>query len=198
VTKKQKEYFELSIESLRILGSWAAGCAERALFIYEELVIGDTRPREAIMGIRVFAEGEKRSAKLRVLALDAYRASRETKDLAASAAAQAASLAAASAYTHPLVDVQQTKHILGPAAYAAFAIEIKNNNDPQYGNEEVGWAIDRVQYEICEILNKMPGRIEGKSRLDKIMYALDQGLRSKYLNPGGITERSTQSDPEQS
>jgi len=47
----------------------------------------------------------KRSAKLRVLALDAYRAALETKDLAASAAA--------TADTHPLVDVQQSKHILG-------------------------------------------------------------------------------------
>jgi hypothetical protein len=178
--KKQKEYFELRIESLRILGRWAADCAERALIIYEELNNGDTRPRDAINGIRVFANGEKRSAKLRLLALDAYRASRETKDLAASAAAQAASLAAATAYTHPLVDVQQTKHILGPTAYAALAIEIKKNNDPKYGNDEVRWAIDHVQNEICEILLKMPRRAEGKSRLDKIMYDLDIGLRNKY------------------
>jgi hypothetical protein len=178
--KKQKEYFELSIESLRILGRWAADCAVRALPIYEELNNGDTRPRDAINGIRVFTEGGKRNAKLRVLALDAYSASRETKDLAASAAAQAASLAAASAYTHPLVDVQQTKHIVGPAAYTALAIEIKNNNDPKYGNDEVRWAIDHVQNEICEILLNMPGRAEGKSRVDKLMYDLDIGLRNKY------------------
>ena len=31
-------------------------------------------------------------------------------------------MAAASAYTHPLADVQQTKHIVGPAAYAALAL----------------------------------------------------------------------------
>ena len=178
--KKQKEYFELSIESLRVLGRWAADCAERALPIYEELHNGDTRPHDAINGIRVFAAGEKRKAKLRVLALDAYRASRETKDLAASAAAQAASLAAATAYTHPLADIQQTKHIVGPAAYAALAIEIKKHNDPQVGNDEVRWAIDHVQNEICEILLNMPGRGEGKSRLDKIMYDLDRGLRNKY------------------
>jgi hypothetical protein len=108
---KQKEYFELPIESLRILGKWTADCAERVLAIYEELNHGDSRPRDAINGIRSFSAGGKRQAKLRVLALDAYRASLETKDLAASAAAQAASLAAASAFTHPLVDIQQTKHI---------------------------------------------------------------------------------------
>jgi hypothetical protein len=177
--EKQKAYFELSIESLRILGRWAAECAERALPIYEELKNGDTRPRDAINGILVFSDGGKRTAKLRVLALDAYRASLETKDPAASAAAQAASLAAASAFTHPLVDVQQTKHILGSPAYAAFAIEIKKNNDPKYGNDEVRWAIEHVQNEICDILLKMPGRAEGKSRLDKIMYDLDTGLRNK-------------------
>jgi hypothetical protein len=177
---KQKEYFELPIESLRILGSWAADCAERALPIYENSNQGDTRPRDAISGIRIFSEGGKREAKLRVLAMDAHRASRETKDLAASAAAQAASLAAASAFTHPLVDVQQTKHILGPAAYAALAVEIKNNNDLHSGNDEVRWAIDKVQKEICEILRKMPNRTEGKSRIEKIMHDLDVGLRNKY------------------
>ncbi|MCA9975840.1 MAG: hypothetical protein KC413_08815 [Anaerolineales bacterium] len=178
--KKQKVYFELSIESLRILGRWAADCAERALPIYEALNHGDTRPREAIEGIRVFAAGGKRAAKLRVLAMDAYRAGLETNDPAASAAAQAASLAAASAYTHPLVDVHQTKHIVGPAAYAALAIEIKKNNEPHYGDDEVRWAIEHVPNEICEILLNMPGREEGKSRLDKIMYDLDVGLRNKF------------------
>jgi hypothetical protein len=177
---KQKEYFELPLESLRLLGRWAADCAERVLPIYEERKQGDTRPRDAINGIRVFSEGGKRPAKLRVLALDAYRASLETNDPAASAAAQAASLAAASAFTHPLVDVQQTKHILGPAAYAALAMEIKNHNDPLFGNAEVRWAMETVPKEICEILLQMPNRTEGKSRIDKIMYDLDVGLRNKY------------------
>jgi enolase len=69
---------------------------------------------------------------------------------------------------------------VGPAAYAALAIEIKNNNDPKYGNDEVRWAIDHVQNEICEILLNMPGRAEGKSRVDKLMYDLDIGLRKRF------------------
>ena len=95
---KQKEYFELKIESLRLLGKWAADCAERALPIYEEYCEGDARPRDAIADIRVFSDNGKRNAKLRVLAMDA-------------------SQAAATAFTHPLRDVQQTKHLLGPATY---------------------------------------------------------------------------------
>jgi hypothetical protein len=60
------------------------------------------------------------------------------------------------------------------------AVEIKNNNDPISGNDEVRWAIDKVQKEICEILLKMPNRTEGKSRIEKRMCDLDVGLRNKY------------------
>ena len=55
--------------------------------------------------------------------MDAYRASREAGDTAASHAAMAASLAAAVAYTHPFRDERQAEHILGPAAHAALALE---------------------------------------------------------------------------
>lgn len=177
---KQKAYFDLKLESLRSLGKWAADCAERALPIYEGLEAGDRRPREAIEGIRAFADGGKRVAKLRVLALEAYRASLAVKEPAASAAAQAAGLAAASAYTHPLADIQQTKHVLGPAAYAAWALELHQYNTPRYSDDEVRWAIERVPKDVCEILLNMPERDEGKTRLDKLMYDLDRGLRNKF------------------
>jgi hypothetical protein len=177
--EKKKEYFDLKIESLRILGKWAADCAERALFIYEEREKSDSRPRDAIKGIREFSAGGKRTKQLRTLALAAFAASRETKDLAASAAAQSACLAASSAYTHPLVDVQQTKHILGPAAYAALAIELNHGGDTDYGNREISWAIEQVDRKICEILANMPERKEGKNRLDKLLFDLDVGLRNK-------------------
>lgn len=180
--KEQKEYFDLSIKTLQILGRWAADCAQRAIPIYEELYKGDTRPRDAINGIRVFADGGKRIAKLRVLAMDAYRASREIKNTAASAAAQSASLAAASAYTHPFLDVNQAKHILGPAAYAALAIEINNLNDAEYGDAEVHSAVEQAPMEVCELLCKMPCQPEGKSRLDRLMFDLDAGLRNNNIH----------------
>jgi Imm-5 like putative immunity protein len=120
----ESKYFSLSLESLRALGSWAADCAERALSVYESQADSDSRPRAAIEGIRAFAGGGKRCAQLRSLALSAYSAARDVGNPAAAAAAHAAGLAASSAYTHPLVDVQQTKHIVGPAAYAALALEL--------------------------------------------------------------------------
>jgi hypothetical protein len=177
---KQKEYFDLSLDSLRILGKWTAVCSEQALPIYEAVNPNDPRPQAAIAGIREFAIGGKRVAALRKLSMDAYRAALETEDKAASAAAQSASLAAASAYTHPLVDAAQTKHIVGPAAYAAQALEINAGNIPDASDEFVLWAINQVPEEVCGILMNMPARTEGKTRLDKLMFDLDQGLRKKF------------------
>ena len=176
---RESKYFSLSLESLRALGSWAADCAERALSVYENYANSDSRPRAAIEGIRVFAAGGKRTAQLRSLALSAFSAAREADDPAATAAARAAGLAASSAYTHPLADVQQTKHIVGPAAYAALALELNQGGDPNVGDGEVRWAMEHVTSEVREVLLQMPARKIGKSRLDKILYELDEGIRNQ-------------------
>jgi hypothetical protein len=174
---RESKYYELSLESLRALGSWAADCAERALPIYEQQAEADARPRAAIEGIRMFAAGGKRTAQLRTLALSAFSAAREVNDPAAAAAARAAGLAASSAYTHPLADVQQTKHIVGPAAYAALALELNQGGDHSIGDHEVTWAIEHVTPQVREILEQMPARERGKTRLDNLMYKIDVGIR---------------------
>ena len=178
---QESKYFSLSLESLRAIGSWAADCAERALWVYETHADSDSRPRAAIECIRVFAGGGKRTARLRSLALEAFSAARDVSDPAAAAAARAAGLAAASAYTHPLVDVHQTKHIVGPAAYTALAIELYHGGDPTIGDGEIRWAIEHVTSGVGEVLLQMPARKAGISRLDKILYELDAGIRSKAL-----------------
>ena len=121
-TEPIADTFPLNLETLRVLGKWAAECAERALPVFEKHAGSDFRPHAALEGIRVFAGGGRRTAQLRSLALRAFDAAREVGAPAAVAAARAAGLAAASAYTHPLRDVQQKKHIVGPAAYAALAL----------------------------------------------------------------------------
>ena len=176
---RESKYFSLSLESLRALGNWAADCAERALTIYETHPASDSRPRAAIEGIRIFARGGRRTAQLRTLALSAFSAAREAGDPPAAAAARAAGLAASSAYTHPLADLQQTKHILGPAAYAALALELEHRDDPNVGENEVRWAIERVPGEVREILLQMPARHTGNGRLEKLLFALDAGIRSR-------------------
>ena len=177
----ESRYFTLSLESLRAIGGWAADCAERALSLYETHADSDARPRAAIEGIREFAGGGKRTARLRTLALEAHAAAREIGDPAAAAAARAAGLAAASAYTHPLADVQQTKHIVGPAAYAALALELDHDGDPRVADGEVRWAIEHAPSEAREVLLQMPARQAGKSRLDTILYELDAGIRARNL-----------------
>jgi hypothetical protein len=174
--EKAKE-FSLSLDQLRAIGGWAADCAGRALSIYEAQARSDSRPREAIEGIRVFAAGGKRTAQLRKLALAALSAAREIGDEAAAAAARAACLAASSAYTHPLADVEQTKHIVGPAAYAALAIELSQGGNERVGDDEVRWAIEHAPREAREVLVQMAGRSPRKSRLDRLMYEVDKGIR---------------------
>lgn len=177
-------YFELSMESLRAIARWSAECAERVLPVYEKRAGADSRPRAAIEGIREFAAGGKRSAALRTLALASHAAAREIDDPAAAAAARAAGTAAASAYTHPLVDVHQTKHIVGAAAYAALALELDNDGDPGIGDREVRRALEHVPAEVRDVLRLMPAREPGRSRQDALLYQLDAGVRAGSLSDG--------------
>lgn len=178
-------YFTLSLDSLRVLGRWAADCAERALPVFERHAGSDTRPREAIEGVRVFAAGGRRTAELRVLALAAHAAAREAGDPAAAAAARAAGSAAASAYTHPLVDVHQTKHVVGSAAYAALSLELEGGGDPSIGDAEIRWALDRVPAAVRDVLLQMPARQPGNCRLDTLLYELDAGVRARTFPHDG-------------
>jgi hypothetical protein len=98
---------------------------------------------------------------------------REIADPAAAAAARAACLAASSAYTHPLADVQQTKHLVGPAAYAALALELARADDPVAAARELRRAIEEAPPEAREVLRQMPPRQPGKSRLGSLFYELD-------------------------
>lgn len=176
---RESKYFTLSIESLRVIGGWAADCAESALPVFETRAGSDSRPRAAIAGIREFADGGKRVARLRSLAMEAHAAAREVGDLAAAAAARAAGVAAASAYTHPLADVHQTKHVVGAAAYAALALELDRGGDASIGDAQVRWAIERAPSAVREVLLEMPAREPGKSRLDTLLYELDAGIRGR-------------------
>jgi hypothetical protein len=184
----ESKYFDLTLDQLRAIGGWAADCAERALPVYEKHAPSDPRPRAAIAGIRAFAGGGKRTAELRTLALAALAAAREIGDPAAAAAARAAGFAASSAYTHPLADVQQTKHIVGPAAFAALALELDQAGDPTAAEDEVRRAIERAPAEVREVLLHMPARQPGKSRVDALMYTLDAGIRARTPNAGSAQD----------
>jgi hypothetical protein len=96
-----------------VLAVWAADCAERTLSLFEAQAPSDTRPRDAIDGLRAFARGELRIGKVRAQAAQAHAAAGAISDAAAVAAAQAAGQAAGTAHI--------AAHARGAAAYAAKA-----------------------------------------------------------------------------
>jgi hypothetical protein len=83
-----------------------------------------------------------------------------------------------------LADVQQTKHIVGPAAYAALALELDGAGDPTVGDGEVRWTIEHVPAEVREVLLQMPARQAENSRLDRLLYDLDTGILRLSIKGG--------------
>jgi hypothetical protein len=72
-------------------------------------------------------------------------------------------------------------HIVGPAAYAALALELDHAGDPGVGDAEVRWAIEQAPSEVREVLLQMPARQAGKTRLETLLYELDAGIRARAL-----------------
>lgn len=167
----------LSEDHLRLVGFWAADCAERALPLFEAKAPTNARPREALAGIREFARGGRRTARLRSLAFAALASAREVGDPAATAAARAAGYAAATAYTHPLATPYQVRHFLGPASYGAWAEELAGGADRSVGDEEIRWAIDHASQTVREVVRRFPGFRPSRSRLSALFHQLDAGLR---------------------
>jgi hypothetical protein len=167
----------LTEDDLRPVALWAADCVERVLPLFEAQAPSDLRPREAIEGARVFGRGAKRTAQLRTLAWAAW-AARNVGDPAASAVARAATAAAGTAYTHPLATLDQGKHILGPAAFAAHARELAANGDIGASEEEIRWALAHASPAVREVAQRFPARDPGRGRLNALLQRLDAGLRS--------------------
>lgn len=168
-------------ELLRAVALWAADCAEQALPIFESHHPTDTRPREAIEGGREFGRGKKRNKNLRILALAALKAGKKA-DEPSKYAARAATLAASVAYTHTdlqtgLPGVRQARHVLGPAVYAALALETDTGGEPNVGNDVIHRAIESAPPEVRYLLKHMPPQPKENSRLSVLFSDLDLALR---------------------
>lgn len=168
---------------LRAVALWAVDCAERALPIFERHHSTDTRPREAIEGGRAFGRGKKRDKRLRIVALAALRVGKEV-DEPSKYAARAATLTAAVAYTHTdlqtgLPGVRQARHVLGPAVYAALALETAAGGDPKVGDDVVQRAIERAPTEVRYLLKDMPPQPRENGRLGVLFSGVDSALRGE-------------------
>ena len=138
----------LSEDDRRVLAVWAADCAERTLPVFEARAPSDTRPQEAIDGLRAFARGEMRIGRVRALAAGAHAAAREVGDPAAVAAARAAGQAAGVAH--------MAAHARGAAAYAAKAAGLAAPDDPTAVAEQVRWQQSHASPSVRDVLGRLP------------------------------------------
>jgi hypothetical protein len=172
-------------ELLRAVALWAADCAELALSVFESHHPTDMRSRQGIEGAREFGRGKKRDQALRIVAMAALKAGKGV-DEPSKYAARAATLAASVAYTHTdlqtgLPGIRQARHILGPAVYAALALETAAGGDPKVGDDVVRRAIESAPNEVRYLLKHMPPQPKEKGRLGILFSELDSALRGKSL-----------------
>lgn len=158
--KHQPGPLTLSEDDRRVLAVWAADCAERVLPIFETAAPLDTRPRDAIDGVRAFARGELRIGPVRTLSAKAHSAAREVADPSVVAAARAAGHAAGVAH--------MAAHARG-VAYAAIAVGLASPDDPNALVDEANWQIEHASPKIRDVMRKLPVPRKGKSTLTTLI-----------------------------
>lgn len=168
----------LSMDELREVAAFAVACAEPVLHLFESVHPDDSRPRVALDAARTFADGGKRVASLRVVAVDAHRAARQADTPAAWDAGLAAGHAAGAAYLHPLAEATQVKHILGSAACAARAVELAAGDDRKRGDAELERARALANATVVRVLRRYPEAPRGRVRTAVLLRNLDSALRA--------------------
>ena len=138
----------LSEADRRLVASWAADCAERAVGVFEAEAPMDDRPRDAIARARAFARGELDAAGEIRRRFLAGRAAQAVTSPAAVAAARAAAQAAGVAH--------MGAHALGAAAYAAKAAGLAAPDHPAAVADEISWQVSGMSAEVRAALQKLP------------------------------------------
>jgi len=150
----------LSEDGRRVLAVWVADCVERVLPLFEVQAPGDTRPRDAIDGVRAFARGQLRIGPVRNLSAKAHAAAREVANPTAIAAARAAGHAAGVAH--------MAAHARG-VAYAAMAAGLASPNDPEAAATEMYWQLAHASQNVRDILRKLPPPPRSGGKLGTLM-----------------------------
>ena len=135
----------LSDEDHRLLMRWATDCADHALYLVEQAVPGDERPRRAIELGRAWTRGEATMTEARTAAGHANATARDllgAPRFAAYSAAQAAAVAHVAA------------HELGAAAYAIRAVQVAApaGGAEAAGRAECQWQRERLPAAIRELV----------------------------------------------
>lgn len=127
------------------IATWAASCAERALFIFEERRPGDNRPRAAIESLRAWQRDEIPMTACRTAAFAAHAAARDATEAGASAAVAAARAAGQAAAVAHMFD-----HSLHAATYAAKAIALHGSGETDRKAERA-WQWENLAPELRTI-----------------------------------------------
>ena len=129
----------------RLLGLWAAACAEHVLHLFESVRPSDPRPRVAIEQIREWTRGEATMSQSRAAGGHAMAAARGLNG-AARHAAYAAGQAAVVAHV--------AAHELGAAAYAIKAVRAAapGREGETAGRLECRWQRDQLSDAIRELV----------------------------------------------
>jgi hypothetical protein len=168
VMQRKPGALTLSEDDRRVLAVWAADCAERTLSLFERQAPTDSRPRDAIDGVRAFARGELRIGPARALSVAAHAAAREVGDPAAVAAARAAGHAAATAH--------MAAHARGAPAYAAKAAALAAPDDPGAVAHEVDWALSHASPGVLDALRRLPPPMRPAGVLGAVISDIHTGV----------------------
>jgi hypothetical protein len=175
--------FDLAMDELRVVARYVVQHAEDVRPVFENAVPGDPRPRAAIEASWAFINGARRTKWQRVASLDAHRAARTAPSEEARLAARSAGDAASAAYLHPIARAGQVGHILRAAASAARIGELAAGDDPVAGNALLERSLHRATPALIDVLRRYPPAIGGRSRVARLMSALDQALRQGGQTP---------------
>ena len=169
--------FELTMQELRVVARFAAESAQEVLPVFERAHPADARPRAALDAAWVFVDGAKRTMLQRTTSLDAHRAAKVASTDSARLAARAAGDAAAAAYLHPLAKAHQVGHILRASACAALIAELEADGDEVVGDAAIERHRQRATPELVDVLSRYPTAPSDRSRLGRLVSALDAALR---------------------
>ena len=179
MTSSSTERFALTMDELRAVVSFAAGCAEQILPEFEAEAPDDMRPRDALSAATLFANGAPRTNALRTSAFAAHRASKTMTAEAAQLAALACGDAAAAAYLHPIARAAQVGHILRAAACAARVAELRVGGEGPGGTGGVETLARRAFSTVPDVLRRYPPAPSGSSHLARLMGMLDATIRAQ-------------------
>lgn len=156
--------FELSLDELRAVARFVAEDAQEVLPLTD-----DPRPRAALASAWEFVHGGPRTRRQRLTSVDAHRAAAAAASEPARLAARCAGDAAAAAYLHPLYQATQVGHILRASATVAFL-----SDDPE---ARLAQSAARASPTLVDVLSRYPPAPTGRSRIARLMSALDTELR---------------------